>query len=366
VPDPKHTAREILDLCRDQGFTLASITPAAPTNFAQALTDWFASGKHGSMDWLTEHLAARLDIRTLIPGIRTLKSVIMVADLYATRNDPPDPPLDPAHARIARYARGRDYHPTIKRRLHDIADILRERFPGNKFRSFTDSAPVLEREHAARAGLGWIGKHTLLIHPRYGSYLLLGGIVTSLHLEHPDDDPHAQPITDACGTCTRCIDACPTKAISPYSVDGSRCISYLTIERRDLIPTDLHAPISTWIYGCDVCQEVCPHNSPRDPSFNVGAIRPDYTQRRHAFNILDILDWMESDRRAAFHTSPMKRATLDMMKRNALIVAGNLLVEQKLPPAQAAALRAKLNALAQDPLEPSLVRDTATQIQSRL
>jgi epoxyqueuosine reductase len=361
VPDPTHTAREILGLCRDQGFTLAGITPATPASRPQFISDWFAAGKHGTMDWLTEHLHARLDVRTLIPGIRNIRSVIVVADLYATRNDPADPPLPPAHARIARYARGRDYHPTMKRKLHDIADILRDRYPGNKFRSFVDSAPVLEREHAARAGLGWIGKHTLLIHPRLGSYLALGGIATSLALEAPPE----LAITDACGTCTRCIDACPTNAISPYSVDASRCISYLTIERRQTIPTHFHAPISTWIYGCDVCQEVCPHNSPRDPSIDVGSPRADYAQRRHAFSILDILDWMESDRRSAFSTSPMKRATLDMMKRNALIVAGNLLAENKLEPDHAAALHARIRALAGDPLEPDLVRQTAAQVLAR-
>lgn len=361
MPTPAALAREILSLCRDQGFTLAGITPAAPASRAQFITDWFAAGKHGSMDWLTEHLAARLDIRSLIPGIRNIRSVIVVADLYATRNDPPDGPLPPGHARIARYARGRDYHPTMKRKLHDIADILRDKYPGNKFRSFVDSAPVLEREHAARAGLGWIGKHTLLIHPRLGSYLTLGGIATSLELEPPPE----LATTDACGTCTRCIDACPTQAISPYSVDGSRCISYLTIERRETIPTHFHTPINTWIYGCDICQEVCPHNSPRDASIDVGTPRPDYTPRRDSFNIFEILDWMESDRRSAFSTSPMKRATLDMMKRNALVVAGNLLAGNSLEPAQAATLRARIQALAADPLEADLVRQTAAQVAAR-
>src|SRR5262249_20142541 len=140
-------------------------------------------------------------------------------------------------------------------------DSLRERFPAEQFRAFVDTAPVMEREHAARAGLGWIGKHTLIIHPRLGSYMLLGGVLTTMDIPAPAAQ---RRVTDHCGTCTRCIDACPTAAITPYSVDATRCISYLTIEHRGEIDPALHEGIGDWLFGCDVCQEVCPHNGGRD------------------------------------------------------------------------------------------------------
>ncbi len=171
--------------------------------------------------------------------------------------------------RIARYAQGDDYHKVMTKRLHRMADAPREQFPDEQFKCTVDTAPILEREHAERAGLGWCGKHTLLIHPRFGSWMLLGTIVTTLKLQTSSEANYPVallPPSDHCGTCTRCIDACPTQCIANpddtghRSVDAKRCISYLTLEHRSLIDLSLHEPMGDWIAGCDVCQSVCPYN----------------------------------------------------------------------------------------------------------
>jgi epoxyqueuosine reductase len=337
---------QVIELCKTLGFAAAGIADAAPTRWRQQLIDWLEAGKQGSMGYLSEHLQARLDPNLVLPGAR---SAIMVADLYAARGQSDDPA--PAAGRIARYARGRDYHIVMRKRLHRLADELRVLCPEGSFRAFVDTAPVMEREYAARAGLGWIGKHTLLIHPRLGSYTLLGGILTTLPLQPPDLQP---VVVDHCGTCTRCIDACPTGAISPYSVDASRCISYLTIERREPIDAAFHESIGDWLYGCDICQEVCPHNTAR-PSGVAGAVpNPAYVPRHESLPLLDVLGWTPSDRSSALQGSAMKRATLAMMKRNALIVAANHLARH-----EDDELRERLAQIAEDPAEPAMVRDTA-------
>jgi epoxyqueuosine reductase len=342
-------SRDIVRCCLDLGFAQAGIADAAPTRYADELVRWLEAGRHGSMAYLKDQLAARLDPNLVLPGAR---SVIMVADLYAPRGAHDEPRA--GQGRIARYARGRDYHAVMKKRLHRLADDLASRFPGHRFRAFVDTAPVLEREYAARAGMGWIGRHTLLIHPRLGSYVLLGGLLTTMELAPPQDQA---VITDHCGTCTRCIDACPTAAISPYSVDAGRCISYLTIERRGPIDPGLHPAIGDWLYGCDVCQEVCPHNSPK-PSPD--RILPEYEPRGSGLDLLEVLGWSEEDRRNAFQGSAMKRANLAMMKRNAIIILCNQL------PVCDPALESRLRALAGDEAEPELVRETARQALARL
>jgi epoxyqueuosine reductase len=267
------------------------------------------------MEYLARNAELRVDPAKALPGSR---SVIMVADVYQSRAAAPAQPA-PDAARpvgaIARYARGLDYHKVMKRRLHALCDALRERFLDHRFRAFVDTAPLPERELAARAGLGWIGKNTLLINPRLGSYTLLGGVLTTLALDSP---PHEEP--DHCGSCTRCIDACPTRALTPYSLDASRCISYLTIEHRGEIAPEFHAAIGSRVFGCDVCQEVCPHNSPRDAG---EPARDEYAPRRTSLDLLSVLGWTESDRGEALRGSSLKRATLAMLQRNARIALGN-------------------------------------------
>lgn len=304
--------------CRGLGFELSGVCDVRPSAWAEHYHAWLRAGKHGTMDYLARNTQLRAQPELLLPGAR---SAIMVADLYHARRDTritvsaqDYPPV----GKIARYARGRDYHKVMKKRLHALCDELKAQHPSAEFRAFVDTAPLMEREIAQLAGLGWIGKHTLLIHPRIGSFVLLGGILTTLEIAKA-----SEPITDHCGTCTRCIDACPTEAITPYSVDASRCISYLTIENRGPIEPRFQKAMGDWLYGCDICQEVCPHNSPRPPETDVGAINPAYEPRRHSLSLLDVLRWNEEDRVDAFAGTAMTRASLGMMKRNAVIVAGN-------------------------------------------
>ncbi|MEX0887598.1 MAG: QueG-associated DUF1730 domain-containing protein, partial [Phycisphaeraceae bacterium] len=325
--------------------------------------------------------------------------------------------------RFARYGWGDDYHKVMKKRLHALADALRQRWPEAVCKCTVDTAPILEREHAARAGLGWVGKHTLLIHPRLGSYMLLGAIVTTLEIEPtrrvrcadlPESDTAAYtaspgadgagagaeasrsaqrtlrtlpplPGADHCGTCTRCIDACPTQCIENpaetgrRSVDATRCISYLTLEHRGPIEASLHEAMGDWVAGCDVCQEVCPFNVRHEGTEGKVERRnvPDVMHPRYAprpalvagVPLIEMLGWTEEDRRAAFQSSAFKRIKLDMLKRNALIAAGNALREREdaaLREREDAALRERVAALAADEGEAELVRETARQVLAGL
>jgi epoxyqueuosine reductase len=345
-------------LAKALGFAAVGVCPATPMERFESLRSWIAAGRHGEMAYLARHLEAQRDPSSVLPGVR---SVIVVADRY--HDGRPDR-LDagaPAKGRIARYARGRDYHREIRERLDRLAAELRELAPEAAFRACVDTAPLPERELAARAGIGRIGKHTLLIgSPRegggLGSWLLLGEILATAEIE---PSPRSAAV-DPCGSCTRCIDACPTKAITPFSVDATRCISYLTIEHRGGIDPSLHEAIGDWIFGCDVCQEVCPHNAPTRRSRR-GGTHAAYASRRDGFDLLEVLSWDEDARRDAFVTSALKRAKLDMMKRNALIAAGNALHARS-----DAALLERIREIAADPAEPAMVRETAQEVLGRL
>lgn len=341
--------RDILERCRGLGFALAGISDAAPTAYADELRAWLASGRHGEMTYLQKNLEALLDPNRILDGVQ---SIICVADRYHDGRRDRLPPAD--QGRIARYARGDDYHKSMKRRLHQLADVLRAEDPEHRFRVCVDTAPLLEREYAARAGLGAIGKHTLLIEQGVGSHLLLGEILTTLPLTptQPNDD-------DPCGMCTKCIEACPTDAITPWSVDATRCISYLTIEHRSAIVEEFHEPTGQWIFGCDICQDVCPHNQPTRRSRRAQTYA-DYAPRRSSLDLADVLNWSEDDRRSVFAGSAMKRAKLNMMKRNALIAAGNALAAE-----DDAALRQRITQLAADSSEDELVRRTASKVLRR-
>ena len=349
MTEPAVTSDRVKRIAAELDFALCGITDARPTDHADHVRDWLAAGKHGSMAWLADHPPQRLDPRVMLDGAR---SIICVADALGPNPQPPAPAPD--SGRIARYAQFNDYHKIIKKRLHTLADQLRELAPDEQFRVCVDTAPVLEREHAARAGLGWVGKNTLLIQPRTpfrGSHLMLGEIITTLSLV-PD-----RPEPDHCGTCTRCIDACPTDCITPYSVDASRCLSYLTIEHRGEIDPEFDAPLGDWLFGCDVCQDVCPYNRPgsdheTDPPEAYGS-------RPATLDLLTVLNWTPDDRIAALTRSAMKRAKLDQFKRNALLVAAN-----QHPPDPA--LRDRIEQLADDLNESELVRRTAARCRDRL
>lgn len=346
-------SQPILDHCLAAGFAAAGVAVAQSSRHESSFNSWLESGQHGEMGWLERNVDVRLDPRQLVPDAC---SVIVVADRY---DGAPDVELPPRSGRIARYARGRDYHTHMKKRLHQVSDRLQSMHPGEVFRACVDTAPILEREVAASAGLGGIGKHTLLIEPSVGSWLLLGEIVTTLAIEPTGSGEQIDP----CGSCTRCIDACPTDAISPWSIDATRCVSYLTIEHRSAIDPSFHSGIGEWIFGCDICQEVCPHNQPTRltssvPTHEAYAARSSGRDDSGAsFDVRAVLDWTEEDRRLAFKTSSMKRAKLDMIRRNAVIVAGNYLQTS-----EDVDLRRRLIEIAGDETEPALVRQAAIEI----
>lgn len=347
------SADAVIANCRANGFALAGVCAAEPTSYAEALRAWLREGRHGEMTWLEEHVELRIDPAQMMAGVR---SIICVADRY--HDGAPDPETSATQGRIARYARGEDYHRTIKRRLHALCDTLSTLYPDETFRACVDTAPVLEREHAQRAGLGAVGKNTLIIDRSVGSYLLLGEILTTL-----DIAPSAPASPDPCGTCQRCIDACPTDAITPFSVDATRCISYLTIEHRSVIDADLHPNVRDWLFGCDVCQEVCPHTQPTVRA-REQTVHEAFMPRRISLDVLDVLRWTEDDRREAFLTSALKRAKLPMMKRNALIVGANRF--RTMTADERAQFQERVERILVDVTEDELVRATARQIINRL
>jgi epoxyqueuosine reductase len=219
-------------------------------------------------------------------------------------------------ARVARYALGDDYHDVLKTRLHQLADWIRSKEPTAQTRAAVDTAPVMEKELAARAGVGWMGKNTCIINESIGSWLFLGEVITTLDL--PPDDP----AIDRCGTCRRCIDACPTQAITaPYQLDARKCISYLTIELREDIPRELRSGLGEWLYGCDICQDVCPWNS-KAPVTQLPEFQPRFASGK--LDLRQVLDWRDDEYRHALRGSAMKRVKLPILQRNARIVLENL------------------------------------------
>lgn len=301
----------MLGAASDLGFAVVGVTDARRSEHESHVRAWLADGKQGEMAYLERNLEVRLEPGRLLEGCR---SIICVADAYADDVEPTEA------GRVARYAAGRDYHKVLKKKLHELADRLREVYPEAEFRACVDTAPLLEREHAVRAGLGWIGKHTLLIHPRHGSWLLLGCLLTTLDVETSEQSGYEVPTVapvDHCGSCTRCIDACPTGCISPYEVDASRCISYLTIEKRTPFTQEQADAVDGWMAGCDICQEVCPHNT--SGHREVLPIREDYAPRGHAGGLDPeaVAGWDETDRLRALAGTALTRLTLEMLHRNA-------------------------------------------------
>jgi epoxyqueuosine reductase len=298
---------------RELGFDLVGVAPAGASAYRDYFRQWLDAGAAGEMRYLHNRFEERTDPSAYVPGAR---SVVCVAMNYHAPLEPVPEAERGSHGRVARYALGDDYHELIKSRLHALADWLRAQFPEAQTRAAVDTAPVMEKELAARAGVGWVGKNTCLIHPQAGSWLLLGEVITTLPLA-PD-----APAADHCGSCTRCIDACPTGAITaPYQLDARKCISYLTIEHRGDVAPELREQIGDWLYGCDVCQDVCPHNR-KAPEATDPALKPRFPAG--GLNVDDVLDWTDEQYRAALRGSAMKRVKLPVLQRNAEIVAHNL------------------------------------------
>jgi epoxyqueuosine reductase len=293
---------------RELGFDLVGIAPAESSAYRQYLRDWLDTGHGGSMAYLAGRFAERTDPAVYMPGAA---SVISVGMNYHVPLEEPTV----GHARVARYALADDYHDLIKARLHRLADSIRGMAPEVQTRCSVDTAPVMEKELAARAGIGWLGKNTCVINEKIGSWILLGEVLTTLAL------PADEPAIDRCGSCRRCIDACPTQAITePYQLDARRCISYLTIEHRGEIEPELASKFGDWIYGCDICQDVCPWNR-HPPAAVDAAMKPRWPTG--TIDPREVLNWTDEDYRTTLRANAMKRVKLPMLQRNAEIVLRN-------------------------------------------
>lgn len=295
---------------KNLGFMFCGISKATfLEDEAPRLEAWLKNDFHGEMQYMENHFDKRLDPRKLVEGA---KSVISMALNYF----PGEGQTDPSVPKISKYAYGTDYHFVIKDKLKILLEIIREKIGNVEGRAFVDSAPVLDKAWAKRSGIGWVGKHTNLINKNSGSFFFLAELIIDLELEY--DIPATY---DHCGTCTRCIDACPTDAIvAPYIVDGSRCISYLTIELKNEIPSEFQNKMENWIFGCDICQDVCPWNR-----FSVLHNEPAFTPTED-FLDLSIHDWQEITEetfRRVFKNSPVKRTKYQGLKRNIQFLTGD-------------------------------------------
>jgi len=294
-------SRQIKHLAAQEGFDFCGIAKADfLEEEAPRLEQWLKSGQHGTMSYMERYFDLRLDPRKLVPGA---KSVITLLYNHFPNEDLPQE----NNYHIAKYAYGEDYHHVIKSKLRNFhAAIVRE-IGDVQGRGFVDSAPIMERAWAQKAGLGWIGKNSLLLNRSMGSFFFIAELIVDLELQA---DP---PSGDFCGTCTRCVDACPTEAITPYQVDASKCVSYFTIELKDSIPQEFGGQFKDWMFGCDICQDVCPWNRFAKPN-NEPAFQPN----PQLFNFTKS-DWeqlSEDQFRSVFKKSAVKRTKFKGLKRN--------------------------------------------------
>ena len=302
---------ELKQQARELGFSLCGVCPAVAPPGTARLDEWLAAGYAGQMHYLADRRDAYSDPNRVLDGVR---SVVMLTMNYRT-TDPVE--AGAGQGRVSRYAWGEaDYHDLIHERLDELANFLCDRIPDARVRGVVDTAPLLEREFAQLAGLGWIGKNTLLINRLEGSWFFLAALLTDVELAY--DTPHG---TDHCGTCRACLDACPTDAFpQPYVLDASRCISYLTIELRDSVPTELRPGMGEWLFGCDVCQEVCPWNSRAALSQWV-EFEPRATS--NPVDLIALLGMDELAFRERFRHTPLWRPRRRGVLRNAAIALGN-------------------------------------------
>ncbi len=296
--DPAEVVQALRAEARTLGIARLGVAAAVPRH-RDHLERWLRLGRHGTMGYMAREPAVRADPRRLLPGARAVLCC-------AVHHDPaPERPAGPERVAIARYARGPDYHRVVHRLLRRLAATLDRLAPGHRHRVCVDTAPLLERAHAAAAGIGWIGKSTCLVHPRAGSYFLLGELLTTCPL------PPDPPMADHCGTCTRCLDACPTGAlVAPYELDARRCISYWTIEHRGPLPPE--ARLAGWAFGCDLCQEACPFNRFAPPGHPELAPRPELVAPRLA----ELAAATAASFKGRFKGTPVVRAGKRQMLRN--------------------------------------------------
>ena len=303
---PAHLAGKIRERARQLGFHKVGIAPAYALHEERArLTEWLGRGFQGEMRWMERDPAQRTDPRLLFPQAR---SVIVVALNYYTPHHHTE---DKATGKISRYAWGDDYHDVVREKLKRLLDWIKEEWPEAEGKVCVDIQPVMDKAWAVRAGLGWIGKHSNLITMDYGSWVFLGELLINLELEYT-----AAEVENHCGSCTLCIEACPTDAIrEPYVVDSNRCISYATIElRQPELPAEVSSNLEGWLYGCDICQDVCPWNRFEQPTEEE---RFEPREGCVNANLSEILSMTQEDYSVSFRKSAIKRAKLEGLKRNA-------------------------------------------------
>ena len=303
---------EIVDFAKSIGFDVVHVAPAEiPNTYHNAFRQWIREGHHGTMTYLSRRVEKKICANTLLPG---LKSVISLAINYYIE-DQRERNVDEGW--VSRYALTRDYHKTITKKLKAVSRFISERFKANS-KCYVDTGPILERAYAETSGMGYLGKNTCLITERYGSWVFLAEILTTLEL--PTD---TTSLKINCGTCQRCINRCPTGAINANgTIDARKCISYLTIENKHSIPLELRDKVGAWLFGCDICQEVCPHNG-RQVQANLAG----YTEIRIKDRVLALADILTIDGDEEFLNlfagTPLMRAKRRGLIRNACVVAGN-------------------------------------------
>ncbi|PJK00307.1 tRNA epoxyqueuosine(34) reductase QueG [Lysobacteraceae bacterium NML03-0222] len=315
-PQPAPT-RQLVERIRDQamqlGFSRFGISGIELGEDAEHLRRWLDAGMHGTMQWMAAHGDKRARPAELVPG--TLSVISVGLDYGRAHDEAWETLANGERAYVARYALGRDYHKLMRNRLQKLAEAVQALLGPFGYRAFTDSAPVLERALARNAGLGWIGKHTCLIDKNGGSWFFLGELYTDLPL------PPSAPASNHCGTCSRCIDICPTQAIiAPYRLDARRCISYLTIEHQGSIPEDLRRGIGNRIFGCDDCQLICPWNK-----FARRFEEPDFAPRNRldVASLVELFAWEEDEFLRRTKGSPIRRSGHERWLRNIAVALGN-------------------------------------------
>ena len=311
--DPTALAAQVKAWGRELGFQQVGIAAVDLAEDERRLLEWLAAGRHGAMDYMRRHGAKRARPAELVPG--TLRVISARMDYWPGGADPDGVLRDASLGYVSRYAVGRDYHRVVRNRLARLADRIAAAAGAAGYRAFTDSAPILEKALARDAGLGWIGKHTNLLDRRDGSWFFLGEIFTDLPL------PVDRPVSSHCGSCTACLEACPTQAIvAPWQLDARRCISYLTIELEGPIPLELRRAIGNRIYGCDDCQLVCPWNR-----YAKLAVEPGFRARHglDAPRLIDLFAWSEAEFLERTAGSAIRRIGHARWLRNVAIALGN-------------------------------------------
>jgi epoxyqueuosine reductase len=314
---------ELAAFAETLGFSLCRIAAAHEPPHAGAFRAWLGEGRAGEMAWLARNADRRTDPQLVLPGVRS----VIVLGMNYWQPESPRAHSTAASGRIAQYAWGDDYHEVIEEKLRTLDDWLVAR--GGVQRRYVDTGPVLERDFAAQAGAGWQGKSTMLLHPKFGPWLFLAEVLTTLELT-PDE-----PMRDHCGKCVRCLIACPTRAITaPHQLDARRCLSYLTIENKGPIPEEFRVALGDRIYGCDECLEVCPWNRFAQQSRETAFAAREYV---HAWALRDFLALDEAGFRRLFRRSPIKRIKRRGLLRNVCVALGNIGTREDLPALERAA-----------------------------